>query len=91
MSDLARLGIWDDPAIRDGLSWYLAVAENRRLAKFLIAGLIVILSREVRGRSLSAGFARADGKSQEPRPRPASNHGGAKAFRPRTAHCPLVG
>jgi hypothetical protein len=23
MSDLARLRIWDDPAIRDGLSWYL--------------------------------------------------------------------
>ena len=60
MSDLARLEIWDDPAIRDGLSWYLAVAENRRFAKFLIAGLIVTLSREVRGRSLSAGFARAD-------------------------------
>jgi hypothetical protein len=29
MSDLARLGIWDDPAIRDGLSWYLAVPTSR--------------------------------------------------------------
>jgi hypothetical protein len=37
MSDLGRLRIWDDPAIRDGLSWYLAVAENRRPAKFRIA------------------------------------------------------
>jgi putative pyruvate formate lyase activating enzyme len=37
MSDLAGLRIWDDPAIRDGLSWYLAVADNRRPAKFGIA------------------------------------------------------
>jgi putative pyruvate formate lyase activating enzyme len=29
MSDLARLRIWDDPAIRGTLSWYLDVAENR--------------------------------------------------------------
>ena len=29
MSDLARLRIWDDPAIRGALSWYLDVAENR--------------------------------------------------------------
>jgi hypothetical protein len=28
---------WDDPAIRDSLSWYLAVAENRRSVKFRIA------------------------------------------------------
>jgi putative pyruvate formate lyase activating enzyme len=40
MSDLARLGIWDDPAIRDGLSWYLAVVENRRPAKFRIAATL---------------------------------------------------
>jgi putative pyruvate formate lyase activating enzyme len=40
MSDLARLRIWDDPAIRDGLSWYLAVAENRRPAKFRIAATL---------------------------------------------------
>jgi hypothetical protein len=37
MSDLARLRIWDDPAIRDSLSWYLAVAESRRPAKFRIS------------------------------------------------------
>jgi hypothetical protein len=42
MSDLARLRIWDDPAIRDSLSWYLAVAENRRLAKFRIAATLPI-------------------------------------------------
>src|SRR5262249_16192255 len=37
MSDLAKLRIWNDPAIRDALSWYLEVAENRRPAKFRIA------------------------------------------------------
>jgi len=37
MSDLAQLRIWDDPAIRGALSWYLDVAENRRPAKFRIA------------------------------------------------------
>ena len=42
MSDLARLKIWDDPAIRDSLSWYLAVAENRRPAKFRIAATLPI-------------------------------------------------
>src|SRR5262249_26994190 len=42
MSDLARLRIWDDPAIRDSLSWYLAVAENRRPAKFRIAATLPI-------------------------------------------------
>ena len=40
MGDLARLRIWDDPAIRDSLSWYLAVAENRRPAKFRIAATL---------------------------------------------------
>ena len=40
MSDLARLRIWDDPAIRDGLSWYLAVAENKKPAKFRIAAIL---------------------------------------------------
>src|SRR5215472_17860384 len=40
MSDLARLRIWDDPAIRDALSWYLDVAENRRPAKFRIAATL---------------------------------------------------
>src|SRR4029453_13429706 len=37
MSDLAHLKIWCDPAIREGLSWYLDVAENRGPAKFCIA------------------------------------------------------
>jgi putative pyruvate formate lyase activating enzyme len=40
MSDLARLRIWNDPAIHDALSWYLDVAENRRPAKFRIAATV---------------------------------------------------
>ena len=40
MSDFARLRIWDDPAIRGALSWYLDVAENRRPAKFRIAATV---------------------------------------------------
>src|SRR5262245_2760362 len=40
MSDLAKLTIWNDPAIRGALSWYLAVAENRRPAKFRIAATV---------------------------------------------------
>ena len=40
MSDLAHLKIWDDSAIRDSLSWYLDVAENRRPAKFRIAATL---------------------------------------------------
>ena len=40
MSDLAHLKIWDDPAIRNSLSWYLEVAENRRPAKFRIASTL---------------------------------------------------
>jgi putative pyruvate formate lyase activating enzyme len=40
MTDLAHLKIWDDPAIRDSLSWYLDVAENRRPAKFRIAATL---------------------------------------------------
>jgi putative pyruvate formate lyase activating enzyme len=40
MSDLARLSIWDDPAIRGALSWYLDVAENRHPAKFRIAATV---------------------------------------------------
>jgi putative pyruvate formate lyase activating enzyme len=42
MSDLAELRVWDDPAIRHALSWYLEVAENRRPGKFLIAATIPI-------------------------------------------------
>ena len=40
MSDLAHLKIWDDPAIRDSLSWYLEVAANRRPAKCRIASTL---------------------------------------------------
>src|SRR5262249_25443080 len=41
MSDLAHLKIWADPATRNSLSWYLAVAENRRPPKFRIAATVV--------------------------------------------------
>jgi putative pyruvate formate lyase activating enzyme len=40
MSDLAKLRIWDDPAIHNALSWYLDVAENRRPAMFRIAATV---------------------------------------------------
>jgi putative pyruvate formate lyase activating enzyme len=40
MSELAHLKVWDDPAIRDSLSWYLEVAENQRPAKFRIAATL---------------------------------------------------
>ncbi len=40
MRDLAHLKIWDDPAIRDCLSWYLDVAENRPSAKFRVAATL---------------------------------------------------
>jgi putative pyruvate formate lyase activating enzyme len=40
VGDLAKLTIWDDPAIRGALSWYLGVAENRRPAKFRIAATV---------------------------------------------------
>src|SRR6516164_3112495 len=42
MSDLAQLRVWDDPAIRDALSWYLDVAENRCPAKFRIAATVAL-------------------------------------------------
>jgi len=40
MSDLDRLRIWDDSAVRGALAWYLDVAENRRPAKFRIAATV---------------------------------------------------
>src|SRR5499427_7214455 len=40
MSDLPDLDVWHDPAICNALSWYLAVAENRRPAKFRIAATV---------------------------------------------------
>jgi putative pyruvate formate lyase activating enzyme len=40
MSDLGRLRVWEDPAIRAALSCYLDVAENRLPAKFRIAATL---------------------------------------------------
>src|SRR5262245_43884867 len=40
MSDLGKLTIWNDPAIRSALAWYRDVAENRRPAKFRIAATV---------------------------------------------------
>jgi putative pyruvate formate lyase activating enzyme len=40
MRDLAQLSVWQDPAIRNALSWYLEVAENRHPAKFRIAATV---------------------------------------------------
>ena len=40
MSELSTLRVWEDPAIREALSWYLDVAENRRPAKFRIAATL---------------------------------------------------
>jgi putative pyruvate formate lyase activating enzyme len=40
MSDLDRLSVWNDSAVRGALSWYLDVAENRRPAKFRIAATV---------------------------------------------------
>src|SRR5262249_41698556 len=40
MNDLGRLRVWKDSTIRGALSWYLAVAENRRPAKFRIAATL---------------------------------------------------
>ena len=40
MLDLAKLRVWDDPAIRGALSWYLDVAKNQRPAKFRIAATV---------------------------------------------------
>jgi hypothetical protein len=42
MSDLAQLRVRDDPAIRDALSWYIDVAENRCPAKFRIAATVAL-------------------------------------------------
>ena len=40
MSDLPKLRVWEDPAIRGALAWYLDVAENRRPAKARIAATV---------------------------------------------------
>jgi hypothetical protein len=74
MSDLAKLGIWDDPAILNALSWYLDVAENRRPAKFRIAATVAAgldpiganISRPCIGTCVFFAQARAD-DGTEPR------------------------
>jgi putative pyruvate formate lyase activating enzyme len=40
MASFDQLWVWSDPAIRDSLAWYRAVAANRKPAKFRIAGTI---------------------------------------------------
>jgi len=37
MSAFEQLWVWNDPALKGRLAWYLAVAENRKPAKFRIA------------------------------------------------------
>ena len=47
MSAFERLWVWGDPALKRRLGWYLAVAENRKPAKFRIARTVpVALSLE---------------------------------------------
>jgi putative pyruvate formate lyase activating enzyme len=40
MASFDQLWVWSDPAIRDSLAWYRAVAANRKPAKFRIAGTV---------------------------------------------------
>jgi uncharacterized Fe-S radical SAM superfamily protein PflX len=40
VGDFGSLSVWQDSSIRGALSWYLAVAENRRHAKFRIAATL---------------------------------------------------
>ena len=42
MSAFERLWVWNDPALRRRLGWYLAVAENRKPAKFRIARTVPV-------------------------------------------------
>jgi putative pyruvate formate lyase activating enzyme len=44
VSDFGSLSVWQDSSIRGALSWYLAVAENRRPAKFRIAATLATTS-----------------------------------------------
>ena len=59
MRDLAKLRIWDDPAIRGALSWYLDVAENRRPAKFRIAATVAVQLECGKQRGRALGRARS--------------------------------
>jgi hypothetical protein len=58
MSDLSRLRIWREPAIRGALSWYLDVAENRRPAKFRIAATVPAGRKEIVPRITRAAILR---------------------------------
>ncbi len=49
MRPLSEIWIWDDPRLREWLDWYLAVADNRRPAKFRIAATIPIAKAETKG------------------------------------------
>ena len=42
MSPFGELWIWNDPALRDCLAWYLDVADNRWPAKFRIATTVPV-------------------------------------------------
>jgi putative pyruvate formate lyase activating enzyme len=42
MTGFDRLWVWNDPALRDSLSWYAAVADNRKPAKFRIAATLPV-------------------------------------------------
>ena len=42
MTGFDRLWVWDDPAFAESLGWYLAVASNRKPAKFRIAGTVPV-------------------------------------------------
>ena len=42
MSPFGELWIWNTPALRDCLAWYLDVADNRRPAKFPIATTVPV-------------------------------------------------
>jgi hypothetical protein len=64
VTDLAKLRIWDDPATRGALSWYLDVAENRQPAKFRIATTVATqldpaASSEARSGQSSIGSRRS--------------------------------
>jgi hypothetical protein len=56
MGNLGSLRVWQDPAIRGALSWYLEVAENRRPAKFRIASTLATDSLNSRGLFLASRF-----------------------------------
>ena len=87
MSDLADLRIWEGPAIRSALSWYLDVAEKGRPAKFRIAATVstqldlAVSSEEAlwgRVRPPHADFSRT--LAGDPGRRPVASSGGGAEF-----------